>query len=145
VAASLAAFAACVLFVASFNAWPGGMASGPRYLIVAIPLLAILSPRPSLLAPRLRGLYQGALALSACNMLALAAVDLMIDETDRNPLYGFAWRRIATGDYPHLADASNLGQWLGLLPPWDLLAFLLLFGGWAISLLRSTRAADRPS
>lgn len=145
VLASLAAFAASVLFVASFNAWPGGMASGPRYLIVAIPLLAVLSPRPGLLAPRLRGLHAGALALSACNMLALAAVDLMIDEADRNPLYGFAWRRIAAGDYPHLVDATNLGQWLGLLPPFDLLAFLLLFGGWAVSLLRSTHAADRPS
>ena len=85
------------------------------------------------------------LALSACNMLTLSAVDLMIDEADRNPLYGFAWRRLVAGDYPHLLDATNLGQWLGLLPPWDLVAFGLLFGGWTIGLLRSTRAADRPS
>lgn len=145
VAAALAAFAASVLLVASFNAWPGGTASGPRYLIVALPLLAVLAPRPAGLAPPVRGLYYGALALSIGNMLALAAVDLMIDEADPNPLYGTAWRRVLAGDYPHLVDATNLGQWLGLLPPFDLLAFLLLFGGGAFSLLRATRAADRPS
>jgi hypothetical protein len=78
-------------------------------------------------------------------MLALAAVDLMIDESDENPLYGFAYRRLLAGDYPHLSDAANFGQWLGLLPPWDLVAFLLIFGGSASALLRSTRAAARPS
>ena len=145
VAAALAAFAASVLLVASFNAWPGGSASGPRYLIVALPLLAVLAPRPAALAPAARALYFGALALSIANMLALAAVDLMIDEADRNPLYGYAWRRLLAGDYPHLADATNLGQAMGLLPPWDLLAFLLLFGGGTLSLLRPTHAADRPS
>lgn len=145
VAACLTGFTATLLFVASFNAWPGGMASGPRYLIVALPLLAVLAPRLADLPPWTRLLHAGLLALSACNMLALAAVDLMIDESDENPLYGFAYRRLLAGDYPHLSDAANFGQWLGLLPPWDLVAFVLIFGGSASALLRSTRAAARPS
>jgi hypothetical protein len=145
VAACLAAFAASVLFVASFNAWPGGMASGPRYLIVAIPLLAVLAPRANALGRGVRALYGAALAVSACNMLALAAVELMIDEADRNPLYGFAYRKLLSGEYPALPDATNLGQQLGLAPPFDLAAFGLVVGLWLSSLWRSTRAADRPS
>ncbi len=145
VAACLAAFSASVLFVASFNAWWGGWASGPRYLIVAIPLLAVLAPRLGTLAPSARGLYFGALALSACNMLALTAVELMMNEAVRSPLYGVAYRLLATGQYPHRIETSNLGLWLGLAPRWDLALFLLLFGGWTIGLLRSTRAADRRS
>jgi hypothetical protein len=145
VAACAASFAAQLLFVASVSYWWGGMASGPRYLITALPLFAILAPRASSLARWARLLYGGALALSVCNMLTLSAAELMIAEDERNPLYGLAYRLLATGDYPHLIDATNLGQWLGLLPPWDLVAFLLLFGGWTIGLLRSTRAADRPS
>lgn len=145
VAACLVAFSASVLFVASFNAWWGGWASGPRYLIVAIPLLAVVAPRLGSLAPWTRGLYVGALALSVCNMLALTAVELMMDEAERNPLYGLAYRLLATGQYPHRTDTINLGLWLGLPPRWDLAPFLLLFGGWAICLLRSTRAADQRS
>ena len=60
-------------------------------------------------------------------------------------LFGLAYVLLSTGRYPHMLDSSNLGQWLGLLPPWDLVAFGMLFGGWTIGLLRSTRAADRPS
>lgn len=145
VVACLAGFALTLLFVPSFNAWPGGMASGPRYLIVALPLLAVLARRPFSLTPVARSLYGATFTLSVCNMLVLGAVDLMIDEADPNPLYGFAWRRLLAGDYPHLPDATNFGQWLGLLPPWDLAAFALDFGGWALTLLHSTRAADRPS
>jgi hypothetical protein len=145
VAACGASFVAQLLFVASVPVWWGGMASGPRYLITALPLFAILAPRTRTLAAWARLLYCAALAVSASNMLALSAAELMIAEEERNPLYGFAYRLLATGGYPHLIDATNLGQWLGLLPPWDLVAFLLLFGGWAIGLWRSTRAADRPS
>jgi hypothetical protein len=145
VAACSASFAAQLLFVASVSYWWGGMASGPRYLITALPLFAILAPRTGAIAPWTRWLYFAALALSVCNMLTLSAVELMIAEDERNPLYGLAYRLLATGDYPHLIDATNLGQWFGLLPPWDLVAFLLLFGGWTIGLLRSTPAAGRPS
>jgi hypothetical protein len=145
VAACAASFAALLWFVASVSYWWGGMASGPRYLITALPLFAVLAPRTGALAPWTRWLYFAALALSVCNMLTLSAAELMMAEDERNPLYGLAYRLLAAGDYPHLIDATNLGQWLGLLPPWDLVAFGLLFGGWTIGLLRSTRAADRPS
>jgi hypothetical protein len=145
VSASVASFGALLFFLASLSGWWGGMASGPRYLITSLPLFAILAPRTSTLPRWLRGLYWGALALSTCNMLALSAVELMMAEEELDPLYGFAYARLATGDYPHLIDATNLGQSVGLLPPWDLAAFVLLFGGFTIGLLRSTRAADRPS
>jgi hypothetical protein len=137
VGACLAAFAATLLFVASFNAWWGGWAAGPRYLIIAIPLLAVLAPRLGALAPLTRRLWLGALALSAANMLALAAVELMLDESERNPLYGLAYRLLATGAYPHVDDAINLGRWLGLGPPWDLALFVLASCAAAFALLRA--------
>lgn len=145
VAACVGSFGALLLFVASVSYWWGGMASGPRYLITALPLFAILAPRTAALAAWARWLHVAALVVSAGNMLTLSAVELMIAEDERNPLYGLAYRWLATGNYPYLIDATNLGQWLGLLPPWDLVAFLVLFGGWTIGLWRSTRAADRPS
>jgi len=142
-ASCVAAFAATLLFVASFNAWWGGWVAGPRYLVVAIPLLALLTPRLGALAPWARRLWVGAASLSACNMLALAAVELMLDEAERNPLYGLAYRLLATARYPHLDDAINLGRWLGLAPPFDLALFLLLVGGATFSLLHAARAGDR--
>jgi hypothetical protein len=138
-------FAAQLLFLSSVAGWWGGSAAGSRYLITCIPLFAMLAPRAGALAPWARALLYGALALSVCNMLTLTAVDLMLDEAEQDPLYGLSYLLLAMGRYPHLVDATNLGQWLGLLPPWDLALFLLAFGGWAIGLLRSTRAADRRS
>ena len=140
VATCLAAFAASVAFVASFNEWPGGSANGPRYLIVAIPLLSILSPATRGLAAWARGLYYGALTLSCFNMLAVTAVEVMVDEAERNPLYGLAYRELLSGAYPHNGDTLNLGRLLGLTPPFDVLLFLLVFGGWAFLLLRVAAA-----
>lgn len=140
VAACLGAFAVSVLFVASFNAWAGGSASGPRYLIVAIPLLSILAPGTSGLAPWARGLYYGTLAFSACNMLAVTAVEVMVDEAERNPLYGLAYRELLSGAYPHNGDTLNLGMLFQLAPRFDVLLFLLVFGGWTFALLRQQRA-----
>ena len=105
----------------------------------------LLAPRTGGLPRWVRGLYAAAWVLSLCNMLTLAAVDPIVDEAERNPLYGFAYGRLAKGHYPHRLDAGNVGVLLGLLPPWDLVAFVLAFGGWTIGLLRSTRAADRQS
>ena len=141
VATCAAGFLATLLFVASFNAWWGGWANGPRYLIVAIPLLAILTPRLAELPRPVRVLHAAALLVSTCNMLALSAVEVMMDPAERNPLYGLAYRTLATGGYAAGGDTINLGRLLGLAPPWDLAAFVLLFGGAALRLLRSTRAA----
>jgi hypothetical protein len=140
VAACLAAFAVSLLFVASFNAWAGGSASGARYLIVAIPLLSILAPATRGLAAWARGLYYGTLALSAFNMLAVTAVEVMVDENERNPLFGLAYRELLSGAYPHNGDTLNLGMLLQLAPPFDVLLFLLVFGGWAFALLRQRGA-----
>jgi hypothetical protein len=144
-AACLAAFAATLLFVASFNAWWGGWAAGARYLIVAIPLLAVLAPRLAAFPPWARGLWLGALALSAANMLALSAVELMLDEAERNPLYGLAYGLLASGGYPHVDDAINLGRWLGLGPPWDLALLGLACGGGAFALLRAAGPVSAPA
>jgi hypothetical protein len=143
VAASLAAFAASVLIVASFNAWGGGWASGARYLIVTISLLAVLAPRTSTLPSWARWSYHAALALSVFNMLALTAVEVTADEAERNPLFGLAYRELFSGAYPHDADSGNVGVLLGLAPPWDLALFLLVFGSWTFALFRSPRAAER--
>jgi hypothetical protein len=139
VAACLGAFAASVAFVASFNAWAGGSASGPRYLIVAIPLLAILAPGTRGLAGWARWLYYCTLTLSCFNMLAVTAVEVMVDENERNPLFGLAYRELLSGAYPHNGDTLNLGRLLGLAPPFDVLLFLLVFGGWTFALLRQHR------
>ena len=139
VAACLAAFTISVLFVASFNAWSGGSASGARYLIVAIPLLSILAPGTSGLAPWARRLYYGTLAFSAFNMLVITAVEVMVDDAEQNPLYGLAYRELLSGAYPHNADTINVGLLLQLAPRFDLLLFLLVFGGWTFALLRPHR------
>jgi hypothetical protein len=132
VACSLA-FAASVALIASFNAWGGGSASGARYLVVAIPLLSLLAPT---LAGRERFLYYALLAVSCLNMLALTAVEVMADDTERSPLYGLAYRELFSGAYPHNPDTLNLGRLLGLAPPFDVLLFVLLFGAGAALLLR---------
>jgi hypothetical protein len=140
-----ACFALQVAFLASVAGWWGGTVSGARYLITALPLFAVLAPRTGALGRWVRALYHAALALSVFNMLALSAVELMVLEEEPSPLYAFAWRRLLAGDYPQFLEATNLGQWLGLLPPWDLVAFALVFGSFGFNLLRSTRAAGRPS
>ena len=142
VAACLAGFAASVAFVGSFNAWAGGSASGARYLIVAIPLLSILAPAVDRLAAWARWLYYGSLALSCTNMLALTAVEVMVDERERDPLYGLAYRELLTGAYPHNPDTLNLGRLLGLAPPFDLLLLLALLAGLCLALWRAGARAS---
>lgn len=140
VAACLASFTVSLLFVASFNAWGGGSASGARYLIVAIPLLSILAPATSGLAAWARRLYYGTLALSAFNMLAITAVEVMVDEAEQNPLYGLAYRELLSGAYPHNSDTFNLGTLLGLAPRFDVLLFVLVFGAFTFALFRQDRS-----
>jgi len=134
---ALGAFAATLLLISTFSG-QGGMASGARYLIVAIPFCVILLPESSRLGARTRWLYWGALGLSAANMLVLAAAEVMID--DPNPLYGVAYGRVLEGAYPTLPDAGNVGlNLLRLAPRWELLLFLLIFGVWSGWLLRRAR------
>jgi hypothetical protein len=144
VAACCVGFSSCVLFVSSSSGWWGGWANGPRYLVVVLPLLAILAPRVSPLAPWPRRLYICVLALSVFNMLALTAVEVMGDEADHNPLYGSTYRLLLSGDYPQQPETVNLGMLLGLEPRWDLAPFLLVFGLWAALLLRRLSARSAP-
>jgi hypothetical protein len=142
VAACLAGFLASVLFVATLSTWWGGWSSGPRYLIFAIPMLALLAPRVGALPRWARALHCAALVLSASNMFALAAVGVMADEAERNPLYGLAYRALLSGE--NLQNV-NLGMLLGVGPRGGLAVFLLVFGTWALWLLRSARKASEPS
>jgi hypothetical protein len=142
VAACLGGFLTCVLFVATLSTWWGGWSSGPRYLIVAIPMLALLAPRVGSLPRWARALHGAALALSACNMFALAAVGVMADEAERNPLYGLAYRSLLSGEGLH---NLNVGLLLGFGARPSLAAFGLVFGAWTLRLLRSSRASSEPS
>ncbi len=98
---SLSTFAATLLAVASFNGWHGGASVCARYLLVAIPLLALgLAP----MATSRPGLWCLAAAAvpSTLNMLAVAAVGPLAPDQLRNPLREFI--------YPHF--------WAGELHPY---------------------------
>jgi hypothetical protein len=145
VAAGLGGFCACLLFAASLSNWWGGWCSGPRYLIIAIPLLAILFPAGARLDQRVRRLYHGAIAFSALNMLVVTAAEVAVNEAERNPLYRLAYGLVFSRAYPYHPETRSLGQTvLGLSPPWDLVAFILLFGFWVYFLLRKSAAAKEP-
>jgi len=117
------------LLVASFNGWWGGFCNGPRYLMGAIPLLVLLLPPMSQLPLAGRALYLATLALSAANMIAISAVEVMVAETDTNPLYGFTYSRLFSGQYPVSQWSTNAGLWmLGHRPPVDVALFILLVG-----------------
>jgi len=117
---------ATLLLVASFNGWWAGFSNGPRYLIGTIPLLVMLLPQMSELPVLERALYATTLVLSAANMAVIAAVDVMVAETDTNPLYGFTYSRFLAGQYPVSQWSTNAGIWLGLRPPFDVALFGLL-------------------
>jgi hypothetical protein len=132
-AACLTAFVACVLLASTLNPWWGGGSRGTRYLIVALPMLAVLAPRLSALPRRLRTLHAAALALSVSNMLVLATLGVLGDEAGRRPLYGVLYRAALSGE---TFDHVNVGMLLGLDPRGGLALFLLLFGPWTVLLLR---------
>jgi hypothetical protein len=129
VAAGVMGVAATMVFVSSFNGWWGGACTGPRYLIVVIPVLVLLLPAWSLLTRFWQWAYAGALAVSIANMLAISAVEVMADPAERNPLYGFVYSRLLTGQYPRSPLSGNLGASLfGLHPALDLVPVFMLIG-----------------
>jgi hypothetical protein len=72
----------------------------------------------------------------------VTAVEVMVDEAERNPLYGLAYRELLSGAYPHNPDTINLGMLLQLVPPFDVLLFLLVFGGLTFALLRQSESGS---
>ncbi|HTM22289.1 MAG TPA: hypothetical protein VL172_17335 [Kofleriaceae bacterium] len=148
---------------ASLVDWSGGWALGPRYLIPAIPFLAIGAAGVALAQGRawriVRAAGLAAAALSFLLMLAGTAVKPEVQ--DQRTVHGHAERIHPFGDvvWPHLADgelainaqridqvapgreraAWNLGQLAGLPGLWSLLPLALLLAGGGAWMWRTTR------
>jgi hypothetical protein len=133
VAVSVSAILAILLLASSFNGWWAGWATGPRYLIVSIPFWCLLLPDIGGLRSIVRLPYVAAMALSCFNMTLIAAVEVMLDPSFRNPLYGFIYPRFLAGRYPHLPSSFNAGSKIFGLPPlWDLAPLAVVLGAWIV-------------
>jgi hypothetical protein len=160
-----AAFLLILWLNASLVDWSGGWAMGPRYLIPALPFLAIGAAgvaMPGCRPWRIAGAVGlGLAALSFVLMLAGTAVKPEVQ--DQRSVRGHAPERIHPfGDFifPRIADgelavntqridqggpgkqraAWNLGQLAGLPGLWSLLPLVLLLGGGGYWLVRTSAA-----
>jgi hypothetical protein len=94
VAVQAAAFVILLVLNASFNGWHGGYTVGPRYLLPAVPLLAIaLVPA----AKRWRELFSAAAALSILFNVAVTTVDPQPPDRLRDPIGHYALPALLTG------------------------------------------------
>lgn len=83
-----------VVLNASFNGWHGGYAVGPRYLLAAVPLLAVgLVP----VAGRARLLFIAAAVVSVLFNVAVTAVDPQPPEVLRDPVTAYALPSLIAG------------------------------------------------
>jgi len=94
----LASFVVLLILNASFNGWHGGYAVGPRYLVPAIPLLAIALPAA---AARARLLFLAAAAISIFFNVAVTAVDPQPPDILRDPILGYAVPALLAGSAPN--------------------------------------------
>lgn len=136
-----------LLFNLCFNGWTGGWATGPRYMIAAIPFLYVLAAAEGLRrAPAIAVLL---IALSVFNMLVTAGVRVQYPgfHSGSIPLedpIGESFRRLTMGEVAKTPLSFNLGQLVGLPGPWSLApAVLAVIGAFAVSwrLGRSPRPA----
>jgi hypothetical protein len=150
----LGLFAAFLAMNASFNAWHGGGTFGPRYLVPAVPFLAL----PLVAAFERARLATGVLlAVSLASALLVTAVSPQLDAAIRRPLSAFylpllrgdvlesaghslhgpvsvhpvgyvtAGIEVRDGDAPASRRASfNLGEWLFPGSLWSLAPPVLL-------------------
>lgn len=84
---------AVLLVNASFNGWHGGVSSGPRYQIVALPFWVLLVA----FAPGSRAMRCAVVALGAvsvANMLVIAAVSPMAQDAFRGSPLLFCWAKL---------------------------------------------------
>ncbi|MBN2370451.1 MAG: hypothetical protein JXO72_08185 [Vicinamibacteria bacterium] len=143
VAACAGAIIVVHLLAASFNGWPAGWATGPRYLIVSIPFWCLMLPDIGRLRRMWRLVCLATATLSTINMTAIAAVEVMITDGDHNPLYGTVYRCLLSGRYPLRQQAHNAGRDLFGLPPlWDLLPLALLLAAWIAWIARQIEKRD---
>ncbi|MGH0032842.1 MAG: hypothetical protein ACQGVC_23860 [Myxococcota bacterium] len=104
----LGLFLAFLLMNASFNAWHGGGTFGPRYLVPAIPFLALPLVRAFERTPRTAGALA---ALSVASALLVTAVSPQLDAAIHRPLTGFylpLWRgeAVESGGFPQHGPVS---------------------------------------
>ncbi|HEX5167411.1 MAG TPA: glycosyltransferase family 39 protein [Thermomicrobiales bacterium] len=123
---ALASFAAMFLFVGSSAMWWGGFAVGPRYLVPAVPMLAM--PLGALIArinaaaplPRLAGLAGTGLLMSVSAALVLATTVARQNyppDTIRRTLTGYVWPALEDGDIArNVAMAISLDGVVSLVP-----------------------------
>jgi len=96
-----------VLLNASFNGWHGGYAVGPRYLIAAVPLLAIgLGP----IARRARLLFAVVAAVSVLFNVAVTAVDPQPPDVLRDPITAYALPSLVAGGVAE--DDESVPIWI---------------------------------
>lgn len=134
-AAAIVALSGCMgmlLFTASSAMWWGGFAVGPRYLVPALPLLAMplgaaiahLNAQPA--RPRFAGLtiVAGLAGLSLSFIWALTfARQGYPPDTIRQPLTDYALPALRSGDLArNFGMAVHLGGLVSLLPPLALIA-----------------------
>lgn len=117
-----------VLANMSYAYWAGGWCVGPRFLIPALPLLLPAMAPAFERLPRIGLLLT---ALSAVNMLAVAATQVIAPGIEWGPAQhydpvGMAWLRMARGQVAVDEGAGNLALALGLPGGWSVAPAALL-------------------
>ncbi len=128
----------------TFNGWHGGASIGPRYLIPALPFLALLAAHVPW-----RGLWRAAVcalvAVSVVNMAVIASLTVTVPVEARDPLtksylvllrhglikpYAYCPLRNTTPPREVVAfwGKFNLGEWLGLSGWFTIMPWLVLAG-----------------
>lgn len=102
-----AAFVLLLLLNASFNGWHGGYAVGPRYLVVAIPLLAL---GIACMLPRARLLAAIAGGVSLLFNFAVTAVDPQPPDNLRDPIGRYALPSLLAGGVAE--DDATVPAWI---------------------------------
>ena len=110
-----------VLFIASFYAWHGGSAIGPRYLLPVVPFLFFLT------VFTFRSYPKTVTALGVLSLLINLSITLVGNEIPRtvgNPLRDVIWRNLLEGRvsinpvpfsnfaaYPDIYELAQVGSW----------------------------------
>jgi hypothetical protein len=119
---SAAAVVAILAVLASWNSWHGGNATGPRYLLWAMPFAVLLIVPVALRLPRLVLAFG---VLSAVLMLAVTFTEpLLPTYQDTDPLLGGALPVLLGRADTHTV---SLGSLLGLSPALTFALFLLIW------------------
>lgn len=118
---SAAASLIFLIFVASFHAWYGGSAPGPRYLVPAYPFMFLLTVFAFQKFPRI---YTLVALLSICINLAITIVAVDIPGDIRFPLKDVVLKNILQGAvsinpvpfshfdrYPNIYALADINQW----------------------------------